>query len=152
MSQEAEQSLSVGRLSLMVGIGTKLEREAKRVADRMNAALNPEVIRFPAVRVQLDIEGYDAFTSGDFLVVDVSKIAKISAANRFLGRDRFSTELLRRLGFISGKDMILEQMLGVNGNVILEFDHPTLPYKAEFLVHNMGDEKHLISGFVISPK
>ncbi|KKR50735.1 MAG: hypothetical protein UT84_C0007G0006 [Candidatus Curtissbacteria bacterium GW2011_GWA1_40_16] len=139
----------------VAGIGLKYKDQvsvgAMDVAREQDLLPDPRVVRFPRV-IGPKADARVEVTQGDYLVVDVARIRRLSTADKFVERDKFSRELLRRLEFISGNDVILKQMAGVDGNLLMEFDHPALPYKAEVLVHNMGDCEYLLSGFVISPK
>jgi hypothetical protein len=126
--------------------------EIRSFAERMGLSLNDQVVRFPRLVDQNEADQHGLFESRDFLIVDVSKIKKLSTADKFAERDRFSRQLLKRFGFMEGDATISQQMEGVDGNKVIELGHGQLPYKAETLVHNMGHRQYLISGFVISPK
>lgn len=126
--------------------------ETRSFAGDMGLPLNDQVVRFPKMASEDETVQRGVFRSRDFLVVDVPKIKKLAAADKFAERDRFSRGLLRRLGFMPGNSYVSDQMAGVDGNSLIEFGHESLPYKAEALVHNMGHKQYLISGFVISPK
>ncbi len=132
------------------GYKDQVEHEAVQVGEEMGMFLNSEVVRFPG-HASTDAP-CGSLQGRDFLILDVAIIKKISGANMYAERDKFSRELLRRLGFIEGVAAISLQMAGVHGNKVIELDHKQLPYKAEMLVHNMGNGEYLISGFVISPK
>lgn len=126
--------------------------ETRNFAADMGIVVNNQVVRFPKLLDQDETVQRGVFRSRDFLVVDVPKIKKLAAADKFAQRDRFSRGLLRRLGFMPENSFVSQRMTGVDGNLLVEFGHESLPYKAEALVHNMGHKQYLISGFVISPK
>ncbi len=126
--------------------------EVKRVIESCGLPFNEEVVRFPKVNEVKEDGQRGAIRSRDFLVVDLARIKRLAKAGEEDQRDIISRGLLRLLGFFDDSAVISHGMEGEDGNKILEFEHPTLPYKAEVLVHNMGRKQYLISGFVISPK
>lgn len=150
MSAESRPSVETPQVSFR--FKDSVMDETRSFADRMGLSLNDQVVRFSKMVSEDETVQRGVFRSRDFLIVDVPKIKKLSAADKYAERDRFSRGLLGRLGFMHGNRSVLQQMVGVDGNFLAEFGHESLPYKAEALVHNMGHEQYLISGFVISPK
>jgi len=137
-----------------VGLGyrSRVLSEAWEVADQMRATVGSEAIRFPGESAKSASGPGESVGDYSFLIVDAFKIKKFSAAGRERERDTFSVELLKRLGYISGKEVIEKKMEGVDGNLLIALPHRVLPYQAEILVHNMGSGEYLLSGFTISPK
>ena len=147
-----ESRPGVGLTQVSVGYKDGVFDQTRRFIESRRLAFNSQVVRFAKVTGVSENCQSGALRSRDFLVVDPAKISKLAKAGNEDLRDTLSRELLKLLGFFENSAVISHRMRDEAGNKILEFDHPTLPYKAETLVHNVGRKQYLISGFVISPK
>lgn len=125
---------------------SQVEEEAEAICAELDVGMAEDAVRFPA-----DSWEY-AGEARDILIVDAAKVKGLGAAIAYRARDYFTVSLLRRLGFISGKEAIGKLMAGVNSNLLASFDPENLPYKAQGLIQKTGCGVYLLSGFVISPK
>ncbi len=127
----------------------KVRQEAEEQAYRMDILLGKRAVRFPRPLEQEASARYGKQASREFIIVEAGDIDALGDASKMHERHKFSTGLMTRLGFIAGEDDISLQMKGEIGNKRVSFRHATMSYRAEALVHNMGNGKYLISGFVV---
>ena len=126
-----------------------VRQEAEEQAYRMDILLGKRVVRFPRPLEQEASARYGKQASKEFIIVEAGDMDALGEASKLRERHEFSVGLMARLGFLGGEAEIAEKMKGSVGNKIVSFGPKGMPYFAEALVHNMGNGKYLISGFVV---